>query len=411
MAADAKPQSKTPLTVEQALERMLSGVTPSTRTTRVDLLSAPGAVLVAPLTAKFTQPPFDASAMDGYAVRAADITTLPTTLRVVGESAAGHGYGKTVALGEAVRIFTGAPMPPGADAVVIQENTEARPGTVTVVSGLADIEHIRPRGGDFSAGATLVPAGRLLTARDVTLAAAGGHSHLDVRQPPVVAILATGDELVAPGETPAADQIICSNPYGVAAMVRVAGGIPQLLGIARDNRASLEEKIAEARHADILVTLGGASVGDHDLVGPVLAAHGMELTFWKIAMRPGKPLMFGNLGNQRVLGLPGNPVSSIITARIFLVPLIRTLLGLPTEKLPEATARLEAPLAANGPRAHYMRALRQTCSDGTISVRPLPSQDSSLLVPLAAADCLIVRPIAAPAVPVGTDIRVVPLDC
>jgi molybdopterin molybdotransferase len=398
------------LTVEEALARILAGAEPIADIERRDLMAAPGGVLAAPLAARLTQPPFDASAMDGYAVRQADVATLPATLRVVGEAAAGHGYRNPVAPGEAVRIFTGAPVPEGADAIVIQEHTTREGDRVVVQEGRPDPEHIRPRGGDFIAGAPLLPTSRRLTARDVTIAAAMGHAVLDVRRPPVVAILATGDELVPPGVVPGPDQIVCSNTYGIAAMVRAAGGTPRLLGIAEDNRQSLSEHVARAEGADILVTIGGASVGDHDLVAPVLTARGMALDFWRIAMRPGKPLMYGRLGSQHVLGVPGNPVSSMVCARLFLIPLLRALLGLDAGTEARLEARTAVPLAANGPRAHYMRATSRRGGDGTPEVTPAPNQDSSLMRPLANADCLLVRPIGAPALPAGAAVPVLMLD-
>ena len=398
------------LTVEEALAKVLDGVAPIAATHDVDLLAAHGAVLAEPLLARHTQPPFDASAMDGYAVRADDLKSLPATLRVIGAAAAGHAFSGSVAAGEAVRIFTGAPMPRGADAVVIQENTRSDDDRLTIADGTLDFEHIRPRGGDFEVGGEVIAANQRLSARHLTLAAAAGYPTLKVRRAPIVAILATGDELVMPGQQPAPDQIVCSNPFGVAAMVRAAGATPRLLGIAHDTAASLSEKIAMAADADILVTLGGASVGDHDLVGPVLASHGMSLAFWKIAMRPGTPMMFGRLGPTRVLGLPGNPVSSLVTARLFLLPLIGALLGLADNNPQPLTATLSETLPKNGPRAHYMRAVRHTSADGQTTVRALPNQDSSLLTPLAEANCLLIRAIGAAAAPAGTRVQILPLD-
>ena len=398
------------LNVEEARARILLGAELIADLQQRDLLAAHGQVLAAPLAAGLTQPPFDASAMDGYAVRAADVAQLPATLRIIGEAAAGRGFAGRVALGEAVRIFTGAPVPAGADAIVIQENATQAGDRVTVGEGKPDFDHIRPKGGDFCAGEVLLPAGRKLTARDITLAAAMGHASLPVRRPPVVAILATGDELVLPGVTPGPDQIVCSNTFGIAGMVRAAGGTPRLLGIARDTPASLGERIDQASGADILVTVGGASVGDHDLVGPVLKSRGLALDFWKIAMRPGKPLMYGRLGKQHVLGLPGNPVSSLVCTRLFVIPLVRTLLGLVPEPAQAVEAVTAVALAANGPRAHYMRATTRCTSDGTREVTPVGNQDSSLIRPLADADCLIVRPILAPALPAGARVPTLSLD-
>ena len=397
------------LSVAEALARILHGVAPLDAEP-VPLLSARGRILAAPLTATLTQPPFDASAMDGYAVRAADVAQVPTTLRIKGESAAGHGFHATIAPGEAARIFTGAPLPAGADAIVIQENTRRDGDLVTVHDGRPDPEHIRHAGHDFRSGDVLLEPGARLDARLITLAAAMGHGVLPVRRKPVVALLATGDELVEPGTPPGPDQIVCSNPYGLAAMVEGAGGQPRLLGIAADTTQALEQHIAAARGADILVTTGGASVGDHDLVAPVLQRCGMTLDFWKIAMRPGKPLIFGRMGVTHVLGLPGNPVSSMVCARVFLVPLIQALLGDTRAAATTEEIELVQPLAGNGPRQHYMRAVLQGGADGVLRVAAARSQDSSFLAPFAAADCLIVRPPQAPAVPAGHRVPVLRLD-
>lgn len=398
------------LPVAEALARILDDAVPCGEE-RIRLDAARGRVLSSDLTATLTQPPFDASAMDGYAVRAGDVAKLPAVLDVIGEAAAGKGFDGRVGAGQAVRIFTGAPVPAGADAIVIQENVEAAgSGAIRVADGTPDPAHIRPRGGDFTAGQALLPAGTRLDARTLTLAAAMGHGVVPVRRKPVVAIIATGNELVLPGTPPGADQIVCSNPYGVAAMVEAAGGLPRFLGIARDERAALEDKIAAASGADVIVTIGGASVGDHDLVAPVLEARGMALNFWKIAMRPGKPLMFGRLGAARVIGLPGNPVSSLICTRVFIVPLVRRLAGLSEEELASARAVLAVPLPANGPRTHYMRARRTAAVDGPSLVTPMANQDSSLMAPLAAADCLIVRDVGASAVPAGVETSVLALD-
>lgn len=403
------PAPAAPLTVDEALARILEGVSP-TAAEIVPIAQAHGCVLAAPLAARLTQPPFDASAMDGYAVRAADVARLPTSLVLIGESAAGHPFAGSVGPGEAVRIFTGAPLPAGADAVVIQENV-ARAGTaVTVRAGRLDRDHIRRRGGDFSAGDPLLPAGRTLGPRELSLAAAMGHGTLPVRRRPRVGVLATGDELVAPGEVPQAGQIVASNHLGVAALAERAGAEATLLGIARDTRGSLEAHVAAAEGCDVLVTIGGASVGDHDLVAPVLAARGMQLAFWKIAMRPGKPLLFGVLGATRVLGLPGNPVSALICSRIFLVPLVDALLGRPPRPRVSIQARSAQALEANGPREHYMRATSARAADGTLLVTPVPSQDSSLLAPLANADVLLVRRAGAPAAQAGDLVDTLPLD-
>jgi molybdopterin molybdotransferase len=403
-----------PLSVDEALQRILDGVEP-TPAEPVAIEAAHRRTLAAPLAALLTQPPFDASAMDGYAVRAADVARLPATLAVIGQAAAGHPFAGTVAAGQAVRIFTGAPVPAGTDAIVIQENTiqekTGRDGDRVIVrEGSIDKGNIRPRGFDFRQGETLLSPGRRLGPREVALAAAMGHGTLPVRRRPRVAVLSTGDELVPPGQRPGPGQIISSNHLGVAALAQSVGAEVELLGIARDTRESLDRHLARARDADIIVTIGGASVGDHDLVGPVLEARGMALSFWKIAMRPGKPLMFGRLGNARVLGLPGNPVSSLVCTRVFLVPLIRALLGASAQDERPMQARAGVALEANGPRQHYMRATSEPGDDGLAIVTPVRSQDSSLLAPLAQADCLLVRPPQAPAVAAGGLVPILPLD-
>jgi molybdopterin molybdotransferase len=402
-----------PLAVDEALERILDGVEP-TPSEHVAIEAAHRRTLADPLAALVTQPPFDASAMDGYAVRASDVARLPATLDLVGEAAAGHPFGGTVGNGQTARIFTGAPLPAGADAVVIQENV-ARAGVaggakITVREGSPDKDHVRRRGIDFREGDVLLAAGRRLGPREVTLAAAMGHGRVSVRRKPRVAVLSTGDELVVPGTRLGPGQITSSNHLGVAALAEAAGAEVTLLGIARDTRESLEAHIAKAEGSDVIVTIGGASVGDHDLVGPVLEARGMALSFWNIAMRPGKPLMFGRLGASRVLGLPGNPVSSLICTRIFLVPLLRALLGEGRRNDRPAEGRSAVALEANGPRQHYMRATATRGGDGQLVVTPVHSQDSSLLAPLAQADCLLIRPARAQPVPAGGIVPILPLE-
>lgn len=400
--------SQGPLSVAQALDRILAGVEPLD-TERVPIAAAHGRVLAGPLAAAHTQPPFDASAMDGYAVRGADVTKVPARLRVVGEAAAGRGFRGTVAPGQAVRIFTGAPVPDGADTIVIQENTTRHGDVVVVGPGDLDPGYIRRRGFDFAQGQGLLEPGRVLNAREVMLAAAMGHGEVPVRRRPRVTLLATGDELVLPGTAPGLDQIVCSNPYGISAMVTGAGGAATFAGIAKDTRAALHEKLDAARDADIIVTIGGASVGDHDLVGPVLKERGVTLDFWKIAMRPGKPLMFGRMGGQRVMGLPGNPVSSMICARVFLMPLIRRLVGAGDPDFARRRATLSVAMPANGPRQHYARAILEV-QEGGETVRPVTSQDSSLIAALARSNALIVQPPHAPGTPAGESVEVLLLD-
>src|SRR5436190_18966804 len=398
-----------PLSVDEALARILDGVAPMPAEA-VAIEAAHRRTLATPLAALITQPPFDASAMDGYAVRGADVARLPATLDVIGEAAAGHPFAGSVAAGQAVRIFTGAPLPAGADAVVIQENTERDGARVIVREGTPDRGHVRHTGFDFRAGEILLQAGRRLGPREVALAAAMGHGTVPVRRAPRVAVISTGAELVAPGSRPGRGQIISSNHLGVAALAEAAGANAELLGIARDTRETLEAHFPRAEGADVIVTIGGASVGDHDLVGPVLEARGMALSFWKIAMRPGQPLMFGRLGPARVMGLPGNPVSSLVCTRVFLVPLLRALLGQQARDERPIQASAGIALEANGPRQHYMRATTTAGSEGLPVVTPVRSQDSSLLAPLAQADCLLVRPPHAPAAAQGTLVPVLPLD-
>jgi len=396
------------LTVAEALARVTHGLQPL-EAERVALDAASGRVLAEDLAARLTQPPFDASAMDGYAVRAADVAGLPATLRLIGASAAGAGFRGRVGPGEAVRIFTGAPVPQGADTIVIQENAEEAQGVVTVKEAEPG-RHIRPRGQDFKEDEVLLAAGTRLGPRELMLAAAMNHVELPVRRRPKVAILATGDEVVPPGAELGRDQIVSSVPYGLAALIASVGGEAMSLGIANDEPESLVTLARSGSAADILVTIGGASVGERDLVASALASAGLELDFWKIAMRPGKPLLYGRLGSQRMLGLPGNPVSALVCAQVFLVPMLELMLGLAASARPRPEAVLGEALQANGEREHYMGAVSEWRADGMRVVRPLPSQDSSLVAGLARADCLIVRAPDAPALAGGERVRILPLD-
>lgn len=407
--ADRGGGTESLLPVAEALARVLDGIAP-TQPEAVPLEEAAGRVLAEDIAARVTQPPFDASAMDGYAVRAEDAASAPRDLRVIGQAAAGHPFPGAVNAGEAVRIFTGAPLPAGTDAIVIQEDTRADGDTVTVLESAPQGNFVRPRGFDFAEGDTLIRAGRRLGARELTLAATMNAARPGVRRRPEVAILATGDELVPLGTTPGEGQIVSSIPHGLAAMIESAGGLARPLGIARDTRESLSEHLERARGADILVTIGGASVGEHDLVQDALTAAGMDLAFWKIAMRPGKPLMFGTLDRQRVIGVPGNPVSALVCARIFLVPMIERLLGLVDAPSGETRVSLAEALPENGPRQHYMRATLSQGDSGQRFAAPVRSQDSSLLSPLAEAGCLIIRPPRAPAAKPGQQVPALLLD-
>ena len=388
------------LPVDEALARILAGVVPLPAET-LPIAEAGGRVLARAVVARRSQPPFPASAMDGYALRAAD-GTLGARLAVIGESAAGHAFSGSVAAGQAVRIFTGAPVPDGADSILLQEDAEADgPGSVIVREAVTQGRHIRRAGLDFETGRTLLPPGRELDPAALALAAAANDATLDVVRRPLVALIATGDELVPPGVEPGPSQIVSSNNLAVAGIARRAGADVLDLGIVPDDRTAIGRAAAKARDAGaaIIVTLGGASVGDHDLVQAVLKDQGVELDFWKIAMRPGKPLMYGRLGAVHALGLPGNPVSAIVCAHLFLAPLAARLSGRPwTPDL--RPARLAAPVKANDQRRDYVRATSET-RDGTLRVTPLPVQDSSMLSALAASDCLLLREPHAPAAVAG----------
>ncbi|GLK81091.1 molybdopterin molybdotransferase MoeA [Methylopila turkensis] len=389
------------LPVVDARARILDGLTPKPAET-VALGDALGRTLAAPLAALRTQPPWDCSAMDGYAVRAAD-ATVGARLKVVGESAAGRSFAGEIGAGDAARIFTGAPVPKGADAVLLQEDADRDGDAVTPREAALAGRHIRRAGLDFQAGETLLDAGRRLGARDLALAAALGHGALSVARRPRVAILATGDELVAPGAEVGPDQIVASNAFAIAGVVAGEGGEAIDLGIAPDDRDAIRAAVerAFAAEADILVTLGGASVGDHDLVRPVLEEAGVALDFWKIAMRPGKPMMAGRRDATLVLGLPGNPVSAIVCALLFLVPALRRLSGRADATPGLRPARLGRDMPANDHREDYMRAALSFDDAGRPVATAFPRQDSSMLRPLADAECLLVRAPNAPAASAG----------
>ncbi len=403
-----------PLTpVAEALRLILESAAPPAVVETLPLRGAARRVLARDLAARRTQPPCDVSAMDGYALRAGDVAAVPAVLDVVGESAAGRAFAGEVGPGQAVRIFTGAPVPAGADAVVIQENTRAGDGRVVVERSEAPGRHIRRAGQDFREGEVLLTAGRRLGSSDLALAAAMNHAALPVFRRPRVAVLATGDELVLPGATPGPGQIVASNGYAVMALAEAAGAEIVDLGLAGDDLDELAARFGEARAAgaDLLVTLGGASVGDHDLVQRALVAGGLDLGFWRVAMRPGKPLMHGRLGAMQVLGLPGNPVSAIVCGMLFVVPLVRALAGdrAAAEDVTEA-AVLSAPMPANDDRQDYVRARLVGAEDGLPRVEAGLRQDSSLLKALSDADCLVIRPPHAPAAAAGAPCRIIRLD-
>ena len=398
--------------VEEALRRVLASASVPLETEDVPLTQAFGRTLARDLVALRTQPPFANSAMDGYALIAADATTPGARLKLVGESAAGHAFEGKLGSGEAVRIFTGAPLPNGADAIALQEEASRDGDTVVLAKAASAGDHVRRAGIDFADGEPLLKAGVRLTPRAVALAAAANHAHVSCYRKPRVAVLATGDELVSPGEEIGASQIVASNNFFVLGLTEAAGGQAVDLGIARDDPAALAEAIRRAldAKADVLVTLGGASVGDYDLVQKALVDAGMELGFWKIAMRPGKPLMQGRIGDLRVLGLPGNPTSSAVCSVLFLAPLLRALQGDPQAGADASEAALlGTAMAKNGPRQDYARATVTRAADGAWIATPLPDQDSSLVKALALADALIVRPIGAPAAASGEPCRILRL--
>jgi molybdopterin molybdotransferase len=388
--------------VAEALARVLADAEPLAAEA-VPLAQAHGRVLAADVAALRTQPPADVSAMDGYAVRSADVVQAPFKLRLVGEVAAGHPFRGAVGPGEAARIFTGGVLPPGTDTIVIQENTVREGDAVVITAASGKGKHVRVEGLDFKCGAVLLTKGRRLSDRDLALAAAMNHPTVRVHRRPKVALLATGDELVMPGGTPGFGQIVYSNGYATMALARREGCEVIDLGIVPDRLAETAAGVRRARElgADILVTSGGASVGDYDLVREALAVEGLALSFWKVALRPGRPMMHGRLGPMHVLGLPGNPVSAYVCAVLFLLPLIRQLAGRSDVAPAPETARLGRDLPANDERADYLRAVLTTGSDGIPVAIPAPVQDSSMLIPLARADCLLVREPFAPAAKAG----------
>jgi molybdopterin molybdotransferase len=391
------------LSVAEALERVLAQAAPLPAQ-EVPLRDAHGRVLALDLKARRTQPPADVSAMDGYAVRAADVAAAPVRLKIIGEVPAGRPFSAVVGPGETARIFTGGVVPAGADSVVIQEHTKKQDGGwVEIEKSTSKGRHVRGHGLDFRSGEVLLAIGHRLTARDLQLAAGMNHPRVPVHGRPKLAIFATGDELVAPGTEPGPGQIVYSNGFALAALARAEGAEVIDLGVVGDK---LDETVAAVRRAresgaDILLTTGGASVGEYDLVQAAFAKEGMALSFWKVAMRPGRPLMHGRLGEMAVLGLPGNPVSSYVCAFLFLVPLIRRLCGRSDLTPPAESARLGCDLPANDERADYLRSALRAESEGPVAT-PFPVQDSSMMGPLAKADCLVIREPHAPAAKAGS---------
>jgi molybdopterin molybdotransferase len=398
------------ISVTEARTRILEELA-ATPAEIIPLMEGAGRVSAAPVVARLSHPPADVSAMDGYAVRSEDAAP-GARLTLIGAAPAGHPFAGKVGTGEAVRLFTGSVVPEGADSILIQENASLADGVVTVNEPTAPGRHIRPLGQDFRAGETLIPVGQRLNPRTIGLAAAGGHAWLTVHRRPRIVILSTGDEIVLPGEPVPPGGVVSSNGPALAALVRVAGGEPVLLPTAADDIAAIAAAADAARGAEMLLTTGGASVGDHDLVQAALAGRGMVLDFWRIAMRPGKPLMHGRLADVPMLGLPGNPVSAIVCAILFLLPAIAKLSGLPGDPPVAETVRLGAKLPANDIREDYIRASLLTQVDGLWVAEPYAKQDSGMISRLAAADALIIRPPFAPACAVGETvlaIRLAPL--
>ena len=394
------------ISVEEALSRLLEPLA-ALPPEQISLVDGLGRVLAEDVAARRTQPPFAVSAMDGYAVRAADLATIPVELRVVAEVPAGAGCGGHVGAGEAARIFTGAPLPAGTDTIVIQEDTERNGDLVRVLEGAPRGHYVRREGLDFAEGDVLLRSGRRLTARDIGLLAAMNRPWLFVHRRPRIGILSTGDEIVMPGDPIGPHQIVSSNSLSLAAFVAACGGVPVSVGNAPDDPEALRRIAAATSGVDLLVTTGGASVGEHDLVRDALVADGLELDFWQIAMRPGKPLMVGSYRGTPMVGLPGNPVSTVVCALLFLKPALDRLSGAPTETAPQSTARLGVALSKNDQRQDYLRSRLAHAADGVLEVFPFEAQDSSMMRLLAAADCLVVRPPHAPAVAAGTILPII----
>jgi molybdopterin molybdotransferase len=398
------------ISVAEALDHVLAHAVPLPDE-EVPLAQADGRVLAHGLKALRTQPPADVSAMDGYAVRTADVEKAPARLKVIGEVPAGRPFTAKIVAGEAARIFTGGFLPDGADTVVIQEQTKRDGDRVEVQKPTAKGRHVRRKGLDFRTGDALLPAGHRLTTRDLALAAAMNHPLLPVYRRPKLALFATGDELVPPGTEPGPGQIVYSNGYALGALAREEGAEVVDLGVVADRLEATIAAVRKARAlgADVLATTGGASVGDYDLVQKALAAEGIDLSFWKIAMRPGRPLMHGRLGGMHVLGLPGNPVSSYVCAFLFLVPLLRRMSGRSDLVAPTESALLGCDLPENDERADYLRARLTNGADGPVAT-PFPVQDSSMMVPLSQANCLVIREPYAPAVKAGSRCAIVKFD-
>ncbi|WP_166415822.1 molybdopterin molybdotransferase MoeA [Cochlodiniinecator piscidefendens] len=389
------------ISVSEALDQVFALVSPLATET-VPLTSANGRTLSKDVFAKRDQPPFAASAMDGYAIKSVEADPQ-AMFKVVGESAAGHGFAGILKAGQAVRIFTGAPLPEGADRVIIQEDVDRKGNLITLHNEVDSAHYIRPAGADFKCG-DKISAPRILTPNDIALLASMNIADVPVTRRPVVALIATGDELVMPGETPGPDQIIASNNFGLKALFEDHGAEARLIPIARDNVPSLQTAFSLCEDVDLIVTIGGASVGDHDLVAQVAAEMGLEQSFYKVAMRPGKPLMAGHLNGTPMIGLPGNPVSSMVCGHVFIIPALRHLLGFKAEPRHQRRAFLTTDLPKNGGREHYMRSRVEHDK-----ITPFQRQDSALLTVLADANALLIQEIDQSEQAAGTEVSYIPL--
>lgn len=397
------------ISVEQALERILQPLKP-VETETIALDEAVGRVLAEDIVSKRTHPPSDVSAMDGYAIRAEDALSPPTSLKVIGESAAGKPFIGTVQSGETVRIFTGAHLPEGSDSIMMQENTDRLSDEIVRINTPGILaRHVRPKGLDVQQGDVCLTAGTYLSARHIGLAATAGYGHITVYKRPRIGLLFTGSELVKPGEACSSDQIVNSNAPMLSALIEQYGGRPVNLGIAEDSPEAILEAAKGFKDVDLCVTVGGASVGDHDLVQPVLKQAGLQVDFWKIAMKPGKPLIYGSFQDKAFIGLPGNPVSALVCAFLYLVPALKALTNQDDCGHVELKASVESRLSENGPRQDYIRAVFSQTPKG-VKVVPLSIQDSSMLSSLAQSNCLLVREPHAPAAEVGDQVTLLPFD-
>ena len=396
------------LAVDEALKSVLLGIK-QLDYEQISIDQSLGRVLAIDLISRLTQPPSAVSAMDGYAVSVNDLATIPVTLKQIGESAAGKSFNGKILAGQTVRIFTGASIPEGANTIIMQEDTEKSAGGIIIKEAAPEGKYIRPAGMDFKKGQKLLKAGTRLNARNIGLAAAMNIPWIKVTRKPRIAILSTGNELVLPGEFVGQDKIISSNSLGLAAMVSANGGIPINLGIAKDDPRSLKNAVSQLSGVDMLITIGGASVGDYDLIKSVLSKEGLNITFSRVAMRPGKPLIFGNIFGTPMLGLPGNPVSASVTATLFLLPAISKMLGAEDSSYNTETATLGRDVKKNDSRQDYLRAKLAINKAGEKIVTPFARQDSSMLKNYAKADCLIIRqPFAVPLAK-GEIVSIIPL--